>query len=80
MLSATLDAVQWPAMLATLTGGWLVAAQSKHRRALGFWVFILSNALWVVWAWHVQAWALIVLQLGLLFLNLRGARKNDPPA
>ena len=79
MLSTALDALQWPAMLVTLTGGWLVAAQSKRRRALGFWVFILSNALWVVWAWHVQAWALIVLQLGLLFLNLRGAQKNDPP-
>lgn len=79
MLSTALDALQWPAMLVTLTGAWLVAAQSKRRRALGFWVFILSNALWMIWAWHVQAWALIVLQLGLLFLNLRGAQKNDPP-
>lgn len=67
-------------MLATLTGGWLVAAQSPRRRALGFWVFIASNVLWTAWGWHVQAWALIVLQLGLVLLNVRGARKNQSPA
>jgi len=77
VLSPLLDVLQWPAMLATLAGSWLVAAQSKSRRATGFWVFILSNVLWAIWAWQAQAWALIVLQFGLLSLNIRGARKND---
>jgi hypothetical protein len=73
-----LDALQWPAMAATLVAAWLVASQSKRRRSLGFWCFIASNVLWAVWGWHDGAWALIALQLGLFALNVRGAWKNEP--
>ena len=72
-----LNAIQWPAMAVTLFAAWLVASQKKSRREKGFWWFILSNILWVVWAWHTQAWALIALQAGLFALNLRGAMKNE---
>jgi hypothetical protein len=72
-----LDWLQWPAMAVTLVAAWLVASQSRGRRAAGFWVFIASNVMWVVWAWHVHAWALIALQVGLFVLNIRGARKNE---
>jgi hypothetical protein len=75
---ALLDAIQWPAMAVTLLAAWLVASRHKVRRAHGFWWFIASNALWVVWAWHTKAWALIALQVGLFALNLRGAFKNEP--
>jgi hypothetical protein len=74
---AWLDAVQWPAMAVTLVAAWLVASRDKSRRAAGFWVFIASNVLWIVWAWHTKAWALIALQVGLFALNVRGAAKND---
>jgi hypothetical protein len=74
---AWLDAIQWPAMAVTLFAAWLVASQSKRRREIGFWTFIASNVLWIVWAWHTRAWALITLQLGLFALNVRGAVKND---
>jgi hypothetical protein len=30
-----------------------------------------------VWAWHVHAWALIALQVGLFAMNVRGAVKNE---
>jgi hypothetical protein len=76
-LDAVLDAVQWPAMAVTLLAAWLVASQSKRRRELGFWIFIASNILWIVWAWHTKSWALIALQVGLFGLNVRGAVKND---
>ena len=76
-LDALLDAIQWPAMAVTLVAAWLVASQSKRRRGIGFWTFIASNVLWIVWAWHTRAWALITLQLGLFALNVRGAKKND---
>ena len=76
-LDALLDAIQWPAMAVTLVAAWLVASQSKRRRGIGFWTFIASNVLWIVWAWHTRAWALITLQLGLFALNVRGAVKND---
>jgi hypothetical protein len=72
-----LDAVQWPAMAVTLLAAWLVASRSKTRRAHGFWWFIASNVLWIVWALHVHAWALIALQVGLFAMNVRGALKNE---
>lgn len=73
-----LDAIQWPAMAVTLLAAWLVASQVKRKRNWGFWCFILSNVLWTVWALQADAYALIVLQVGLFGLNLRGARKNEP--
>lgn len=79
-LDAILDAVQWPAMAVTLLAAWLVASRAASRRAAGFWWFIASNLLWIVWGWHTQAWALITLQVGLFLLNLRGAAKNEKNA
>ncbi len=72
-----LDLLQWPAMAVTLLATWLVGAQSATKREVGFWVFLGSNALWIVWGWHAAAWALVALQVGLAAFNLRGARKND---
>jgi len=42
----------------------------------GFWVFILSNVLWVVWGLHSHAYALILLQFCLCAMNCRGLKKN----
>lgn len=70
--------LQWPAMVVTIAAAWLVASLSKRKRTIGFWVFLLSNVLWSVWGWHQQAYALIVLQIFLAAMNLRGVCKNDP--
>jgi hypothetical protein len=70
--------LQWPAMLVTIAASWLTGSTSKSRRQWGFWVFLASNILWVVWAWFAHAWALIVLQVFLVVMNVRGVRKNDP--
>ena len=72
-----LDLVQWPAMLATVGGAWLVASRSPRRRAAGFWVFLLSNVLWVAWGLHDRAYALVGLQFFLAALNMRGVHKNE---
>ncbi len=72
-----LDLIQWPAMVVTIAAAWLVASLRKHRREIGFWLFLLSNVLWIVWGWHVDAYALIVLQLALAAMNIRGAYKNE---
>ena len=77
-MDVVLDALQWPAMVATLIAAWLVASQTKRKRSWGFACFIASNVLWVVWGWHDHAYALIALQLGLFALNLRGLGKNEP--
>ncbi|PYJ10445.1 MAG: hypothetical protein DMF06_06340 [Verrucomicrobia bacterium] len=70
LLSAWLVAV-------TLLSAWLVAAQSRKSRQWGFWFFLLSNVLWAAWGWYASAYALILLQIGLALLNIRGAAKND---
>jgi hypothetical protein len=69
--------LQWPAMVATLLSAWLVAAQSKKWRQWGFWLFLLSNVLWVAWGWKTHAYALVILQFGLVALNIRGVAKNE---
>jgi hypothetical protein len=72
------DWLQWPAMVVTVLASWLVASQSKRRRTVGFWVFLLSNVMWTIWGWHTRAYALIVLQVLLAAMNIRGVYKNDP--
>jgi len=76
-MDGLLDAMQWPAMAATLFAAWLVASQSRRRRSLGFWCFVASNVLWVVWGWHDSAYALVALQVCLAFTNIRGERRNE---
>lgn len=74
-----LDLVQWPAFAASLIAAYLVASNNQGRRNAGFWVFLLSNILWVLWGLHTQAWALIALQVGLAVLNARGLFKTEKP-
>jgi hypothetical protein len=63
-------------MVATIAAAWLVASESQRRRNAGFWIFLLSNGLWITWAIHASAPALIALQLGLATMNIRGAVKT----
>jgi hypothetical protein len=70
--------IQWPAMALTAAAAWLVGSQRKTHRNLGFWAFLASNVLWTIWGVYARAYALIVLQVVLAILNLRGAQKNEP--
>jgi hypothetical protein len=72
-----LDLLQWPAMAVTVAAAWLIASRSAHKRAIGFWCFLASNVLWVVWGFHDRAWALVGLQFCLAALNIRGVYKNE---
>jgi hypothetical protein len=71
------DFIQWPAMAVTVLAAWLVGSQRKFKRNWGFWLFLLSNVLWVVWGLHDGAYALIFLQACLAALNIRGTVKNS---
>lgn len=71
-----IDALQWPAMVVTVVAAWMVASQRKFKRNWGFWLFLLSNVLWILWGLHDGAYALIFLQVCLAFLNVRGTIKN----
>lgn len=72
-----IDLVQWPAMAVTVIAAWFVSARTKARRGVGFWCFLASNVLWIVWGWHTSAYALIILQVALAAMNIRGAYKNE---
>jgi hypothetical protein len=73
----TLDAIQWPAMIITISSAWLVASKSKRRRTVGFLTFLLSNVLWLIWGWHDRAFALMILQACLAVMNTRGLLNNN---
>lgn len=73
-----INLVQWPAMAVSLLAAWLVASTQERRRFAGFWLFLLSNVLWVVWGLSTNAYALIALQVALAVLNIRGAKKAEP--
>lgn len=72
-----LGLLQWPAMVASVVAAWLVGAQAKGKRKAGFWVFLVSNVLWIAWGWKTGAWALVALQVALIVINVRGTVKND---
>lgn len=71
-----LDWIQWPAMVVTVVAAWMIASQKKFKRNWAFWLFLLSNVLWVAWGLHDRAYALILLQLALAIMNIRGAFKT----
>ena len=77
MNSVMLDLLQWPAMVITVLAAWFVASTRPERRGIGFWLFLLSNALWVAWALYAHAYALFLLQISLAAMNIRGARKSE---
>jgi len=72
-----INLLQWPAMVVTVAAAWLVASQRKLKRNWGFWLFLLSNVMWVAWGLYDHAYALIVLQVCLALTNIRGAAKNQ---
>ena len=76
-MSDLLDLIQWPAMLVSVVAAYLVASKREGKRNAGFWLFLASNVLWVVWGLHTQAYALIVLQVSLAALNVRGVYKTE---
>ena len=71
-----LDLIQWPAMIVTVMAAWFVASSRKQRRQIGFWLFLVSNALWIAWAVHAHAYALLILQVCLAGMNIRGEKRN----
>ena len=75
-----IDLLQWPAMAVTVAASWDVTSTRKKKRNYGFWLFLLSNALWIAWGIYSSAPALVVLQLCLAAMNIRGAIKTNADA
>jgi hypothetical protein len=71
-----IDFLQWPAMAVTVLSAWMVASKRTWKRNEGFWLFLLSNVLWTICAFHDGAYALVFLQVCLALLNIRGIQNN----
>lgn len=78
-MNSWVDLIQWPAFAASVAAAWLVGSQSEHRRKIGFWVFLVSNVLWVCWGIPAGANAVIALQVCLAAMNIRGVVKAGKP-
>lgn len=72
-----MELMQWPAMGATVLSAWMVASSSARKRRWGFWCFLVSNVLWTLWGMGDRAWAIVVMQVFLAALNIRGVAKYD---
>ena len=72
-----LDLLQWPAMAVSLYAAFMIGSKKAGKRIFGFWMFILSNVMWIIWGVHDEAWALISLQVALMAMNVRGIFKNE---
>jgi hypothetical protein len=69
--------IQWPAMAVTVTAAGFVASRRTFKRNWGFWLFLLSNSLWIVWGLQDRAYALIFLQICLAAMNIVGVLRNQ---
>ncbi|HET7060907.1 MAG TPA: hypothetical protein VFI43_01875 [Nitrosospira sp.] len=69
--------LQWPAMAVNVLSVWLLTSQARRTRHVGFSLSLISNVLWIIWGLHIQAFAVLVLQVALAALNIRGVRKTD---
>ena len=70
-----INLLQWPAMVVSIAAAWYVASRHEGKRNWGFWLFLVSNVLWIIWGVHTGAPALIALQVCLAALNIRGTIK-----
>lgn len=58
------------------TFGIAVDVPLEANTLAGFVFSLVSNMLWFAWGWHVQAFALLGLQLALIPLNVRGVSQT----
>lgn len=72
-----IDLLQWPAFATSVAAAWLVGSDKERFRFWGFWTFLVSNCLWVIWGVQEHAWALVGLQFCLALMNIRGLKKAD---
>ena len=74
------DWLPWLALVVTVGAARLGVTSQQARRRIGFWAFLGSNALWGWQPLQHAARALLLLQLALAGMNVRGARRDAADA
>lgn len=64
-------------MVVTLLAAWLMTFRNARRRLWAFRLFVLSNVLWIAWGLVSQAYSLVLLQIGLFLINLKGVEELE---
>lgn len=72
-----LGLLQWPALVVTVIAAWLVSTERRWKRLNGFYMFLLSNVLWIIWGVYAGAYALVFLQVFLGVSNIHGVRTHS---
>jgi nicotinamide riboside transporter PnuC len=63
--------MDWIASLLTFWALWL-----NGRRNIACWpMWLISNVLWIVYAWWRKEWALFAVNIGFILLNFAGWRQ-----
>jgi hypothetical protein len=73
---SVIEFLQCPAMAITVLAAWFMGSVRARRRVIAFWCFTAGNALWVVWGISHDAYGLIMLEVILALMNMRGLKKN----
>jgi hypothetical protein len=70
------DLLQWPALVLSIIGAWLVGGSRANQRFAGFLLFLASNVLWAAWGLGIGAWGVAITQAFFTWTSLRGIRTN----
>lgn len=71
-----IDLLQWPAVVLSIIGAWLVGGSRPQQRLAGFLLFLASNVLWAAWGLGIAAWGVVITQAFFTWTSLRGIRTN----
>ena len=66
-----LKALEWSAAALTIYGAWYLSAPSRPI-SVGFAFFLAANAVWLAYAWMTGQSGLLVQQLVLTIISLKG--------
>lgn len=75
-----MDLLQWIACIVALVGSYLVSAERRTHRLLGFALFLVSNVLWIWWGTQSSAWALVTMQSAFCLTSALGVVRNRADA
>jgi len=62
-------------MAITVLAAWFMGSGRAKRRVIAFCCFTAGNVMWVVWGKSHDAYGLIILEIIMAMMNMRGLKK-----
>ena len=79
VIIANLSLIQYIAAALTITGYYFIGSRDAKKRARGFELGVVGNALWIVYAIYgapIAIWGIVISSLVMFFEGLRGVWNN----